>query len=226
MLGLSLHGWENAMVVSLIIAGFFALIAGAATWAVIRLQRIELAGSKMEFDSYKLDTAKHIADANAAGDAARAEAAKANKSAEDEKFARVKLEAKLAPRRLDTPQWQAIRAALISFAGKTVRIESYGLDAEAAILGFQLRDAFKSANLNVDETGLMTRASGGSIALGVHVTGSDKALVQAILSALETAHLKSSPDEPFPGGGISFGMMIPATPPNAVVFVGIKPLTE
>jgi hypothetical protein len=45
MLGLSLHGWENFMVVSLIIAGFFALIAGVTTWAVISLQRIEIAES-------------------------------------------------------------------------------------------------------------------------------------------------------------------------------------
>jgi hypothetical protein len=65
MLGLSLHGWENAMVVFLIIAGFFALIAGAATWAVVRLQRIEIAESKQEFDKYKLDTSKEIAEANA-----------------------------------------------------------------------------------------------------------------------------------------------------------------
>jgi hypothetical protein len=54
VLGLSLHGWENAMVISLIIAGFFALIVGAATWAVVRLQRIELAESKRELDEYKL----------------------------------------------------------------------------------------------------------------------------------------------------------------------------
>jgi hypothetical protein len=65
MLGLSLHGWENAMVVFLIIAGFFALIAGAATWAVVRLQRIEIAESKIEFEKYKLDTAKGISEANA-----------------------------------------------------------------------------------------------------------------------------------------------------------------
>jgi cell division protein FtsB len=41
MLGLSLHGWENTMVVFLIIAGFFALIAGTATWIVVLLQRQE-----------------------------------------------------------------------------------------------------------------------------------------------------------------------------------------
>jgi hypothetical protein len=42
MRGLSLHGWEISMVVFLIVAGFFALLAGAATWAIVRLQRIEL----------------------------------------------------------------------------------------------------------------------------------------------------------------------------------------
>jgi hypothetical protein len=64
MLGLLLHGWENVMVVFLILAGFTALVAGVSTWAVVRLQRIELAGTEQEFDKYKLDTAKEIAEAN------------------------------------------------------------------------------------------------------------------------------------------------------------------
>lgn len=45
MFGWSLHGWENSMVLSLIVAGAFALIAGVATWQVVRLQRIEIAES-------------------------------------------------------------------------------------------------------------------------------------------------------------------------------------
>jgi hypothetical protein len=45
MFGLSLHGWENSMVFALIIAGVFALVAGIATWQVVRLQRIEIAES-------------------------------------------------------------------------------------------------------------------------------------------------------------------------------------
>lgn len=64
MFGLSLQGWENWMVASLIVAAAFALIAGFATWQVVRLQRIELADSKNEFDRYKLDTEQKIADAN------------------------------------------------------------------------------------------------------------------------------------------------------------------
>jgi hypothetical protein len=45
MFGVSLHGWENAMISFLIVAGFFALIAGVATWVVVRLQRVEIAES-------------------------------------------------------------------------------------------------------------------------------------------------------------------------------------
>jgi hypothetical protein len=73
MLGLSLHGWENLMVGSLVFAAMAEAIVGVSTWAVVRLQRQELAGSKIEFDTYKLETAKHIADANSAGEAAKAD---------------------------------------------------------------------------------------------------------------------------------------------------------
>ena len=45
LFGFSLHGWEDAMVIFLIIAGLFALLAGIATWQVVRLQRIEIATS-------------------------------------------------------------------------------------------------------------------------------------------------------------------------------------
>ena len=60
MLGLSLHGRENVMVVFLIAAGLTALFAGVSTWAVVRLQRIELVKSEQELERYKEDAAKDI----------------------------------------------------------------------------------------------------------------------------------------------------------------------
>jgi hypothetical protein len=60
----------------------------------------------------------------------------------------------------------------------------------------------------------------------VHVTGKDADLVKAILTALATSHVGVSSDEPFPHGGVSFGVMLPTTAPDAVVFVGIKPIAE
>jgi hypothetical protein len=52
------------MVGSLLFAAVAAAVVGVSTWAVVRLQRKELAGSKAEFDTYKLETAKRIAEAN------------------------------------------------------------------------------------------------------------------------------------------------------------------
>jgi hypothetical protein len=78
MLGFSLNGWENAMVVFLIIAGFFALLAGAATWAVVRLQRIELAESNRELERYKVEAGERIAGAAERANVAEQKAAEAN----------------------------------------------------------------------------------------------------------------------------------------------------
>ena len=207
------------MVVSLIIAGFFALIAGAATWAVVRLQRIEIVESKKEFEQYKLEAGERI-------ETAKADAAEATRSAEGEKLARLKLEEKLAPRRLKERQQQIIGRVLVAFAGKTVRLESYGLDAESAIVGLQIKSALALANINVDDSGLMTRQSGGSIALAVHVTGRDNSLVGALIAAISGEGIQCTPEEAFPTGGVSFGGRPPSTPPDATVFVGIKPIAE
>src|SRR5436309_579822 len=58
MFGLSLHGWENWMIGSLIIAAAFALIAGFSTWAVVRLQRVELAESNERIARLNNETEK------------------------------------------------------------------------------------------------------------------------------------------------------------------------
>ena len=88
MLGLSLHGWENAMVVLLIVAGFAAFAAGVATWAVVRLQRIELTRSEKEFAKYKLDTAKEISEANARAAEANARTAETEERIQKRRMSR------------------------------------------------------------------------------------------------------------------------------------------
>jgi hypothetical protein len=50
MLGLSLPGWENAMIASLVVAALAATAVGISTWVVVQLQRQELATSKEEFE--------------------------------------------------------------------------------------------------------------------------------------------------------------------------------
>jgi hypothetical protein len=124
MLGLSLHGWENSMVVFLIVAGFFALLAGAATWAVVRLQRVEIAESKTEFEKYQQDSNERIS-------AADARAAEANRIAEGERLARLKLEKEMAWRSLDDAQRRKLIVAVRQFAGQVFDLVTYQDDPEA-----------------------------------------------------------------------------------------------
>jgi hypothetical protein len=71
----------------------------------------------------------------------------------------------------------------------------------------------------------MTIQSGGRIALGVHVTGKDDLLVEALLKALGRYQI-ISPEEPMIGGFITLNAPPVVTPPDAVVFVGVKPIPQ
>jgi hypothetical protein len=220
VLGLSLHGWENAMVISLIIAGFFALIVGAATWAVVRLQRIELAESKRELDEYKLTVEGKVADAKREGIEAGKMAGNALVRAEELRAANLALEAQIMPRRLTSQQQQSISSALARFAGRRMRIKSYALDVEAAVLGQQIIATLQAANIGGDDRRMSVGAL-GAIAIGIHVTGDDKELIDATLAAFSSVGLAVSP-EPVP---IITGMALSddGTPVAAIIFVGVKP---
>ena len=80
------------------------------------------------------------------------------------------LNKEIAPRRLLPSEQEEITKALIAFRGKNIRLESYVLDVEGAVLGRQIKDAIFAAHIGFSDA-LMTRGSSGSIALGVHVTG-------------------------------------------------------
>jgi hypothetical protein len=76
--GLSLHGWEEVMRGSIAIVGVAGLIVGVATYFVVTLTREEASKAKAEFEEYKLDSAHKIAAAEAVGNTAQADIAKAN----------------------------------------------------------------------------------------------------------------------------------------------------
>ena len=159
-----------------------------------------------------------IADANA-------RAAEATQKAEEADLARLNLEAKIAPRRLNADQQRVIAEALKPFSGSKVMVKSYALDVEAAILGKQIIESLESANIQVSDHTL-SLSSFGSIALAVHVTGNDETLVAALLDALSSIGNLLVTPEPRPattgmsmGGGDESAMA-------AVIFVGAKPITQ
>jgi hypothetical protein len=112
------------------------------------------------------------------------------------------------------------------FAGKTVWVESYGLDAESAALGGQLINALSLAGLNPQDRRMSIGAL-GSIAFGVLVSGPDTKLVQALLLNLTlTGDVLTNPGSPPASAGFNIGVP-PGTPPaDAVVFIGVKPLRQ
>jgi hypothetical protein len=182
MLGLTLHGWENAMLVALIIAGFFALIAGAATWAIVRLQRIEITDSKDEFDRYRLKTAKEISLANARADEAQ-----------------LALEKFQAPRKLEESQVTRVIAAAQRFRGTPFDV-SVNLESEpqnfAAQIGSLLEAAgwvWKNRNntpglsikIGSHEAGLLNGGPPIGLEIDVSKTSDWSAPVLAVGSALQ-----------------------------------------
>jgi len=118
------------MVGFLIVAGLFALLAAAATWAVVRIQRIELATSKEEFEKYKLDTGKEIAEANA-------------RAAE----AKLELEKFRSPRSLSLDQQDRIVVKMNAFAGQQFDVGWVVGDPEVGTIGTLIEDLLRRAGL-------------------------------------------------------------------------------
>jgi len=155
MLGLDLHGWEQAMLVSLGFAALAAIAVVAATAAVIRLQRAESNTAKQELDIYKVDAAAKVAAAEAAGKAASAEAAKAQAEIEEAKArqreAELKLEQlreRIRPRRINGAQFVKILEGKPKIPVEILFVRD---DPDCFQLSMQIRDVLKQAKWDVKE---------------------------------------------------------------------------
>lgn len=82
MFGFALDSWNNIMVLFLGLGVLSAGIVGVSQYVIIQLQKLEARDAAADFERYKLDVGQKIADANTAGETAKADAAEANKKAE------------------------------------------------------------------------------------------------------------------------------------------------
>jgi hypothetical protein len=207
MLGLSLHGWENAMVVFLIVAGFFALVAGAATWAVVKLQRVEIAEANRSLAEYKMNAERQIAQANAAGEAAKAEAAKAQLETE-------RLKKEFGWRDV-TPSGARQLAAMLR--GKSIQVSFFwgAGDAEGSYFAQRLAQALAAAGVQVMGGGPMGQL--GAEMHGIEISGWKPDDVKSVADALAEIGLGPVDRKIVPP---------PATPQSAgqytVIFVGYR----
>jgi hypothetical protein len=135
------------------------------------------------------------------------------------------LNKEIAPRRLQpNEQDEIVRDLKPLSSGKWIWLSSYALDAEGAVLGSQIVDALGKAGFSTNAELLMSVQGNGSIALAIHITGKDSELVQALLKTIGKYQAVSS-EEPFVGGFATIGPLIPVgPPPDASIFVGVKPI--
>jgi hypothetical protein len=194
----------------------------------------KIAGLNLQAESLKTEAEKakegiataQMAAARANADAAKAgeRAAEANKAAEQEKIERLKLEAQIAPRRLTVAQQQAIAMGCSHFSGKSVRVESYALDAEAGILAKQIIAALQASGMHVQD-GTASLMPLGGFSLGVHVNGDEPDLVTGLSAILSSVgNLFVAPPNSIQGGGETISAGSGAPRPSVSILVGVKPV--
>jgi hypothetical protein len=189
MLGVSLHGWENAVMVFLIVAGIFAALAAAATWSVVRLQKAELAETTAAFDTYKLTAEAQIAGAKkeaveTAQNAGNAlvRAAALEKETAELRAANLALAARLAPRRLSGAQSARMSAILTAGPRMKLAVVSRAFDSEGKDFADDLALTLNNAQWEAVRHDNWTRGDSG-----VFIATVDGTPVPAEASALRAA---------------------------------------
>lgn len=230
----TLHWWAEtmdlSMVISLIVAAVAAAAVGVTTWLSIKYNGEVRAREAAAFARYRVEADVLIADAKregieagkAAGDAIL-RAAQLEQESERLKAANLALEVKIAPRRLDAAQQQRLGAVFSRYPGRMVRVGSYSLDAEAALLGQQILNSLQGARLPFEDA-RMSEASLGSLLVGISVTGTDRLLVTELISVFLEFKWRPTPQPLLPSAGMSVGR--PAEQVSATIFIGVKPFSE
>jgi len=136
---------------------------------------------------------RELAEASAKGEEARAvaavaneRAAEANEKAETERLARIKLEAKIAPRRLSSEQRRRMVAALSASARHQFTITSRMLDTEGADFALDISAALVESNWHLVFFGKMWTRDIPGVSVGA-VEGEPLDSISPLSNALDAA---------------------------------------
>ncbi len=149
--GLSLDGWNNLIVAFLVAASIFGVLAAAATYIAFQLQKQEAVNAANTLAQYQVVASVKIADAHAAGEAAKADearaheaAAKANERAAEAELALAKIK---TPRTISPHHAATMIAKLKQFSGTPYALYLFD-DPEAASLLNQIERILEAAGWN------------------------------------------------------------------------------
>jgi hypothetical protein len=156
------------------------------------------------------------------------EAAKLRKDAEGLKADNLKLEAQIAPRRLDLEQERQItehcKGFKSLFEGKRIKLVSYTLDTEAFVFAEQIVGALRASGMTVDDDA-MTVTPMGNFTMEIAIFGTDSELAKKIAVAIGSSGkpIAVGFDEHDPTGAtMSLELGNIALPHEVTVLVGLK----
>ena len=176
----------------------------------------QLRASTAELDAAKarVETAKLDQDTQSL----KTEAATANRIAENEKLARVKLQNIIEPRSLSEADRKLIGGDLRrfspTFSGRKVKIQSQVGDAESFLFAIEIGNILDRAGILTDSTGIGRMVPVGGLLIGVKVTGppNDGPFIKTLIEGINVRLKK----------GLYGEWKSSYTDP--IIFVGLKPI--
>lgn len=185
-------------------------LAGPARKRQEESRKLEIAGLTKkagEADQKAEGFRLQIAQANERAANAEKETARLKRTAEDERIARVRIEERMAPRRITSKQHDEFVSVLIPYSGSVVGLEQLG-EKEATTFAEDILNVLSDSGWNVLKSfsGIVSPPPYGLICIVDDSTPAGKAL-GALLKTLPTANVRFSPVK----GGV------------ASILVGLKP---
>jgi hypothetical protein len=156
-------------------------------------------------------------DAGASNERARS----LEKETEELRAKNLAIEAQVAPRRIDK-DCKDFSPSIKSFSGEVVRVDTYILDIDGGIVGWQIVGCLRSLGINADPEFSSVLPTGG-FAVGVVVNGRNEPLVSAIKAALVKANIRVVDGPGLYEGNQRTSRASSPSNPAATVMVGIKP---
>jgi hypothetical protein len=153
-----------------------------------------------------------------------------HKVAGELKSENLKLEAQIAPRRLDLDQQVKIAENCKGFKslsmGKRIKLVSYSLDTESFVLAEQIVEVLRASGMTVDDEAMSITPMMGNLVFGINVFGSDPELAKKIAEAIGSSGKPIAVG--FAATDPTAGTMRVETansrlPHEATVLVGLKP---
>lgn len=203
--------WDSALILFAVIAGLAATAVGITTAGSIISHKREAAAAEVALEKYKLDTGKQISEANAAGDAAKTVAAKANeavalaneraaaleKEAEQARLEQERLKSLVQWRTITDPQGDAMVAVLKPLISKKIILATMANDPEATTFGIVFANVFHAAGWSIRHE---TRTYGATVFLGIVISNESNPTAAAVRAAFTKAKIPFATKEiPMPG---------------------------